>query len=188
MVVLGLLALGSDSAVIGCAVGPLLPNRSARIGLAGSCGLLDGLATLIGASFGWQLSDEISSYLGRLFIICYALYLLGLTRWTGTGRRPAAVRLRRWPIALLPALLSLDNLAYGLGHAGRPLGSELLTGGLLAMVSSCLGYAGLATGRRLAAGRPAARPPVGRHPAASIDLARRSGIALLLAAAVLSLS
>ena len=102
---MGFLLLGIDSLIACIAIGALVDRRS-RLWLAGLFGVADGVAFLIGAGLGWQLSGGLTEGLEIGLLVAMALYLLVVA---GGTRRVTAL----WPVWVVPFALTLDNLAYG---------------------------------------------------------------------------
>ena len=110
--------LGLDSFVAGLLIGPLLRSRQHRALLAGAFGICDGLGTWVGALLPHSLPDTPD-------VAFYALAALAVVI--------AARRSARW-LAVVPALLALDNLM-----AGAPAASALA----LAVSSGLMAWAGM---------------------------------------------
>jgi hypothetical protein len=128
---MGFLLLGIDSLIAGLAIGAIVDRRW-RLPLAALFGLADGAAFLIGAGLGWQISAGLTEMLEIGTLGALALWLLVVAAST---QRVAQL----WPVWVLPLVLTLDNLAYGvasdysgslLGHAGE----QALSSSLLALV------------------------------------------------------
>jgi hypothetical protein len=129
---MGFLLLGIDSLIACMAIGAIVDRRW-RLPLAVLFGVADGVAFLIGAGLGWQLSAGLTEVLEIGTLVALALWLLVVA----AGMRRAA---ELWPVWVLPFALTFDNLAYGavgdhstgwlLGHAGE----QALSSSLLALV------------------------------------------------------
>jgi hypothetical protein len=166
---MNVLLLGLDSLIVCLAVGAIVDARS-RLKLAVLFGVADALGFLVGAGLGWQLfSEGRSTVVTSGILVALALYLLVVA--AGVPRVAAL-----WPVWVLPAVLLLDNLTYGLvgehtaGSVFQQAGEQGLSSALLALV-------GL-----LAAA--AVRPVIVHR---GVALNRVAGGALLLAAAGLVL-
>lgn len=162
---LTLFLLGTDSLIVGTAIGPLV-RPGYRLRLAALFGIADGLGFLIGWSFHLQLPD-LAVGMGRSLILAgYAIYVLIVARSVDR------TRLESWPLWVLPVAMSFDNFSAGLTavdgfrDVGRQVGEQILSSGGLALL-------GLVVGATLAARLPA-RVRLGL-----------SGGAMILAAAVL---
>jgi hypothetical protein len=166
---MSVLLLGLDSLIVCLAIGAMVDGRS-RLKLAALFGIADGCAFLVGAGLGWQLlSEGASVVLTAGILVAFALYLLVVAAGT---RRVAA----HWPVWMLPSVLVLDNLTYGLvgDHAA---GSLFAQAGEQAMSSALLALLGLL-----------AAAAVGRVLGHRAAPDRVAGGALLLAAAGLVLA
>ena len=126
---MGFLLLGIDSLIACMAIGAIVDRRW-RLPLAALFGVADGVAFLIAAGLGWQLSEGVTLALGTGTLAALALWLLVVAAGT---RRVAEL----WPVWVVPIALTLDNLAYGAvgdqstaWHAGE----QALSSSLLALV------------------------------------------------------
>ena len=129
---MGFLLLGIDSLIACIAIGAIVDRRW-RLPLAALFGVADGVAFLIGAGLGWQLSAGVTEVLEIGTLAAVGLWLLVVAAGT---RRGAEL----WPVWILPFAVTLDNLAYGavgehsagwlLGHAGE----QALSSSLLALI------------------------------------------------------
>jgi hypothetical protein len=125
---MGFLLLGVDSLIAGLAIGAIVDKRW-RLPLAALFGVADGVAFLIGAGLGWQLSAGVTEVLEIGTLGALGLWLIVVAAGT---RRVAQL----WPLWVLPLALTVDNLAFGvasdysgplLGHAAeQALSSSLL--------------------------------------------------------------
>jgi len=126
---MGFLLLGIDSLIACIAIGAIVDKRW-RLPLAAMFGVADGVAFLIGAGLGWQVSEGVTIALGTGTLAALGVWLLVVAAGT---QRIAEL----WPVWVVPIALTLDNLAYGaagdhsagwlLGHAGeQALSSSLL--------------------------------------------------------------
>lgn len=132
---MGFLLLGVDSLIAGAAIG-LIVSRRSRLPLAALFGVADGVGFLIGAGLGWRLSGGVSEALQMGTLVALGLYLLVVAAGT---RRVAA----SWPVWVVPWVLTLDNLTYGLAgdHAAAQAGQQALSSGLLALAGLLLAVA-----------------------------------------------
>jgi putative Mn2+ efflux pump MntP len=128
------LSLGLDSLIVSAAVAPLLKSSHVRLLLAVLFGLFDGIGSLIGSEVGWRLSADLSTYAEVGLVLLYAVYVLALAAWG--SRNPVS-----WPVWIMPALLSVDNLFAGrvAGAGGLPVGLVVLYLGLSSCAMSVLG-------------------------------------------------
>jgi hypothetical protein len=128
---MGFLLLGIDSLIACMAIGAIVDRRW-RLPLAALFGLADGVAFLIGAGLGWQLSAGLTEVLEIGTLTALALWLVVVAAGT---RRFAEL----WPVWVLPFALTMDNLAYGVAsdYSGSLLGhtaEQALSSSLLALV------------------------------------------------------
>lgn len=139
------LMLGADSFIVSIAVSPLLLPRMSRAGLAILFGLFDALATTFGVALQGHVPRTEGRWAGPVFVVCYALYVSIVVH---LRRRSFA----RWPVALLPILMSLDNLRYGLsdGAVQSAVASHVFA---LGCSSAVLSFTGLVVGRALTKSR-----------------------------------
>ncbi|MGA9678189.1 MAG: manganese efflux pump [Mycobacterium sp.] len=156
--------LGLDSLVVSAAVAPLVPIRSSRLLFATLFGGFDALATVLGASLGWQLPEGLPHYLLVGLVFLYGGYVCLVAYW---GRHAIA----RWPIWLMPLFCSLDNLSYGI-TAHHASGTIAAHAAILGITSAGMAGLGMIAARAFS---PARQP-------------RRAGPLLLIAAGVLAVS
>ena len=161
---MGFLLLGIDSFIACMAIGAIVDKRW-RLPLAAAFGVADGVAFLIGAGLGWQISAGLTEVLeiGTLAALGGWLVVVAV----GT-RRVADL----WPLWVLPLALTMDNLAYGV--ASDYSGSLLGHAGEQALSSSLLALIGLVAAAVLL---PRVLPVMERRAVA----VRFAGVALLLA-------
>jgi hypothetical protein len=139
--------LGVDSLIAAAAISPLMTGRS-RYALAIWFGIADGAGFVIGAMIGWHAPAAVSTLTAPAVMGLYGGYLLLAA--VLSRRFP-----RRWPVWVLPVVLSLDNFGYGLtrrlgaGAALHQAMPQVAASGLLAL-------AGLLTAARWAPSRPRA--------------------------------
>jgi hypothetical protein len=154
------LLLGIDSFIACLAIGALVDRRS-WVWLAALFAAADAGAFLIGAGLGWGLMSQAASELiGMGTLVLLGIYLLVVAAGT------AQVTARR-AVWLLPFVLTLDNLAFGM--AGEPTSTVLAQG----LSSGMLAYLGLFA----AAWLPRVAP--------KLEATRIAGAALLIGAGAL---
>jgi hypothetical protein len=131
---MGFLLLGIDSLIACIAIGALVDKKT-RVWLAGLFGLADLTAFLIGAGLGWAfLSGAVSEVVEMGALVVLGVYLLVVAAGT------AQVTARR-AVWVLPLVLTVDNLTYGLaGEQTGSIGGEALA---QALSSSMLAFLGL---------------------------------------------
>jgi hypothetical protein len=161
---MGFLLLGIDSLIACMAIGAIVDKRW-RLPLAALFGLADGVAFLIGAGLGWQLSAGVTEVLEIGTLGALGIWLIVVAAAT---RRVAEL----WPVWVLPIALTVDNLAFG--AASDYSGSLLGHAAEQALSSTLLALAGLVVA---AAVVPRVLPAMQRRAVA----VRFAGAALLLA-------
>ena len=132
--VLTALWLSTDSLVVAAAVAQLFTSISSRLLLVVLFGACDGAAVLVGAGLGWRLSTTWSDQVVLSLLALYGLYVLAVARW---GWRAVS----RGPAWVLPIMMSLDNLAYGVKahNLGPALGHQAVVLGLSSSLLAALG-------------------------------------------------
>ncbi len=161
------LLLGIDSLIACLAIGALVDRRS-WVWLALLFGVADAVGFLIGVGLGWALMSEAASEVIEMgTLVLLGVYLLVVAAST-------AQMTARWAIWVLPFVLTVDNLTFGL--ASEQTGS--IAGEALAMVlsSGMLAYLGLFAAVWL----PRVLP-------AKVEATRVAGAALLIGAGALFL-
>jgi hypothetical protein len=132
---MGWLLLGADSLIACIAVGALVGKRS-RVPLAVGFGIADGLATLLGITLHWNVSDTASTVVATAFMVGLGVYWLGVSvmskRMRGSG----------W-VWVLPWVLTIDNITYGnIDHAwSHAAGVQALETGLSSAIQAGIGIA-----------------------------------------------
>jgi hypothetical protein len=128
---MGFLLLGIDSLIACMAIGAIVDKRW-RLPLAALFGVADGAAFLIGAGLGWTISAGVTEVLEVGTLAALGVWLVVVAAGT---RRAAEL----WPVWVLPIVLTMDNLAYGVAndYSGSLLGhtaEQALSSALLALV------------------------------------------------------
>jgi hypothetical protein len=164
------LLLGVDSLIACVAIGAIVGRRT-RLPLAAAFGIVDGVAFLIGASVGIRISDSLSTVLQTALVAGLGIYLFVVA--TQMHRFSTS-----WPLWLLPVVLGIDNLTFGL-VGDRSAGSLLSQAGQQAASSALMAAIGLMVGVAL----PRLVPALGHRVAA----VRFAGGALVVAAGALLL-
>jgi hypothetical protein len=161
------LLLGLDSLIACLAIGALVDRRK-WVWLAAFFAIADAVAFLIGSGLGWGLMSAAASEVIEMgTLVLLGLYLLVVAAGT------AQVTARR-AIWVLPIVLTVDNLAFGLaGEQTGSLGGEALA---QALSSGMLAYLGLFAAVWL----PKVVP-------AKVEATRIAGAALLIGAGALFL-
>lgn len=131
----GLLSI--DSLVVSMALSPLLRSSRQRWLLAALFGICDAAAAAIGVANHFRFAHEVAP----VFALVCGLYCLVAAVWK---KFRADLRLA----FLLPVLMSLDNLAYGI-ESGPLSGSLATRAAVLGFASFSLAGLGLYAGSRL---------------------------------------
>jgi putative Mn2+ efflux pump MntP len=158
--------LSLDSAVVAFALSPIITRRARQQRWAAWFGICDGLAVTAGALCGveWPLLSHLAA---PLFAVCCGVYFLVAANW---NKFRADARL----MAVLPVLMSLDNLAFGMAleHSpGKLVSSAMVCG----MASAALAMTGFILGRLV-------------RPAGLREATQVAGLALIAAGGVLFLT
>jgi putative Mn2+ efflux pump MntP len=127
---------GADSFVVSFAIAPLVASARQRWCWAALFGMCDAFAVLIGHAYGGlKWGPFVANNVSPVYLFCCGVYCLIAAFW---NRFRADPRLA----ALLPVLLSLDNLAYGLSlPSGSPaVSSHAVFLGLGSITMSALGF------------------------------------------------
>jgi putative Mn2+ efflux pump MntP len=108
-IVTSVFVFGADSFIVSFAIAPLVASGRHRLYWAALFGICDALAVLIGsAAGGIKWGPFVANNASPIFLFCGGVYCLIAAFW---NRFRADPRLA----AVLPVLLSFDNLAYGVG-------------------------------------------------------------------------
>ncbi len=166
---MGFLLLGVDSLIACFAIGGIVSKR-ARLPLAASFGVADGVGFLLGTAFHWSMPDRVATIVETAVLVGLGVYWVAVAvlsrRATGTG----------WVWAL-PVVLSIDNITFGLiDHAwSSSVAVQAIEQALSSALLAGIGlYAGLALRRAI--------PGLQRSRVATLGFA---GVALIVAAPVL---
>src|SRR5262249_10956975 len=140
--------LGIDSFLVGTALGPVIRERRRRWALALAFGVCDGLALLVGFQVGPPAGVSLAwcEWAGVVAVGLYGVLVLFAAAW---GRVAAADGRARWLPLILPFVMSLDNLAAGVGHAEAGTPSAVLVlvpAALSGALAACGLFVGVAVG------------------------------------------
>jgi hypothetical protein len=151
------LLLGVDSLIACIAVGPIMQRRmSLLIPFALLFGVGDGGGFLLGSALHWSFPDDLD-FLTPLVVAVIGLYWIAVAI---VSRRAAAAEENpkaHWGIWILPWLLSLDNITYGVVDGVSTGASAWASAGEQALSSAVQAGIGLAIGIGLAYSIPALR-------------------------------
>ncbi len=135
-IITSIFVFGADSFIVSVAIAPLVASARHRLYWAASFGMCDAFAVLLGHAYGgFTWGPFVANNASPIYLLCGGVYCLIAAFW---NRFRADARLA----ALLPVLLSLDNLAYGIS---LPSGSLVVTShavlfGLGSIGMSSLGF------------------------------------------------
>jgi hypothetical protein len=172
------LLLGVDSLIACIAVGPIMSRRmSVLVPFALLFGVGDGGGYLLGTALHWSYPDNLG-FLAPTVVAVIGLYWIAVAI---VSRKAAAAEENpraRWGIWILPWLLSLDNITYGVVDGVSGGASVWASAGEQALSSALQAGIGLAIGIAIAYSIPALRRRMWLANAAA-------GGAMLVAAGVL---
>jgi hypothetical protein len=151
------LLLGVDSLIACIAVGPMMSRRmSVLIPFALLFGVGDGGGFLLGSALHWSYPDNLS-FLAPTVVAVIGIYWIAVAI---VSRKAAAAEENpraRWGIWVLPWLLSLDNITFGVVDGVSNGASVWASAGEQALSSALQAGIGLAIGIGLAYSIPALR-------------------------------
>ena len=154
------LLLGTDSLIACIAIGPIMAKRSvATLSLlAVLFGVGDGLGYLLGCALHWSFPDSLS-FLAPTVIAVIGAYWIGVAIVSRMAAKAELSEKAHWGVWVLPWLLSLDNITYGVVD-GVSNGASVWLSAFEQFASSAI-QAGV--GLAIGIGIAAAFPPVRRR-------------------------
>jgi hypothetical protein len=151
------LLLGVDSLIACIAVGPIMSRRmSVLVPFALLFGVGDGGGYLLGTALHWSFPDNLD-FLAPVVVAVIGLYWIAVAI---VSRKAAAAEENpraSWGIWILPWLLSLDNITYGVVDGVSSGASVWASAGEQALSSALQAGIGLAVGIGIAYSVPAIR-------------------------------
>jgi hypothetical protein len=154
---MGWLLLGVDSLIACIAVGPIVSRRmSVLLPFALLFGVGDGGGYLLGCALHWSYPDNLG-FLAPAVVAVIGLYWIAVAI---VSRKAAAAEENpraHWGIWVLPWLLSLDNITFGVVDGVSQGASIWASAGEQALSSALQAGIGLAIGIGLAYSIPALR-------------------------------
>ena len=174
---MGFLLLGVDSLIACIAVGPIIGRRIA-VPFALLFGVGDGGGYLLGTAFHWSISDNLSNVLQTSILVALGLYWIAIAVLSKKAATAEQQSRSRWGVWLLPWVLSIDNITFGLVDGVSAHASVWVSAGEQALSSTVQAGLGLAIGMGIAYAFPAVR----RRMALANGIA---GAALIVAAGAL---
>jgi hypothetical protein len=152
------LLLGTDSLIACIAVGPIMAKRSLTVlsSFAVLFGVGDGLGYLLGCAIHWSYPDSLG-FLAPTVVAVIGVYWIAVALVSRMAAKAELAEKSHWGIWILPWLLSLDNITYGVVN-GVSNGASIWLSALEQFLSSALqAGVGLAVGIGLAAAIPGLR-------------------------------
>jgi len=128
--------LSFDSFIMSFALGSIVPSPTQRWRLAALFGVSDGLAVLVGSALGqgvWR--HDVAHNIVLIYVLAYGICCLVAAQWNKFRANPRLV-------FAVPVLMSLDNLAYGIG-AGRSSTGIVESAAVLGLTSFALAMPGV---------------------------------------------
>jgi hypothetical protein len=151
------LLLGVDSLIACIAVGPMMSRRmSVLVPFAVLFGVGDGGGYLLGCALHWSYPDNLG-FLAPTVVAVIGVYWIAVAI---VSRKAAAAEENpraRWGIWILPWLLSLDNITFGVVNGVSGGASVWASAGEQAVSSALQAGVGLAIGIAIAYSIPALR-------------------------------
>jgi hypothetical protein len=151
------LLLGVDSLIACIAVGPIMSRRmSVLVPFALLFGVGDGGGYLLGTALHWSYPDNLG-FLAPVVVAVIGLYWIAVAV---VSRKAAAAEENpraRWGLWILPWLLSLDNITYGVVDGVSSGANVWASAGEQALSSALQAGIGLAIGIGIAYSIPALR-------------------------------
>jgi hypothetical protein len=174
---MGFLLLGIDSLIACIAVGPIISRRVA-VPFALLFGAGDGAGFLLGSAFHWSMPDNVSGAVETSVLVALGVYWIAIAILSKQAAMAEQQFKSRWGVWILPCVLSIDNITYGLVDGVPAHASVWSSAGEQALSSVVLAGIGLAIGM----GFRYVFPVVRRHMALANGIA---GVALIAAAGAL---
>ena len=174
---MGFLLLGIDSLIACIAVGPIIRRRW-PVPFAVLFGICDGGGFLLGSAFHWSMPNSVSNIAEVVALGVLGLYWIGIAIFSRQTALADQQPRSHWGMWILPFVLSVDNITFGLVDGVSRNASVWQSTGVQALSSAILAGAGLVIGIGIAYAIPALR----RRMALANGV---SGVALLVACGVI---
>jgi putative Mn2+ efflux pump MntP len=131
---MGFLLLGIDSLIACCAVGVVV-NRRMRLPFGVSFGVCDAAGYLLGTALHWSMPDGLANTIQSAALVALGVYLIVVALAVGHVAK-------RW-LWILPLVLSLDNITYGLidGRWGNSVAVQAVEQGVSSALLALIGIA-----------------------------------------------
>ena len=151
------LLLGVDSLIACIAVGPMVSRRmSVLVPFALLFGVGDGGGYLLGCALHWSYPDNLG-FLAPTVVAVIGLYWIAVAIVSKRAATAEDNPKSRWGIWILPWLLSLDNITFGVVNGVSSGASVWASAGEQAVSSALQAGIGLAIGIGIAYSIPALR-------------------------------
>jgi hypothetical protein len=151
------LLLGVDSLIACIAVGPIMSRRmSVLVPFAILFGVGDGGGYLLGCALHWSYPDNLG-FLAPTVVAVIGLYWIAVAIVSRKAASAEENPKARWGLWILPWLLSLDNITYGVVNGVSSGASIWASAGEQAVSSALQAGVGLAIGIGMAYSIPALR-------------------------------
>jgi putative Mn2+ efflux pump MntP len=150
------LLLGIDSLIACIAVGPMIRRRWS-VPFAVLFGICDGAGFLLGTAFHWSMPDSLSNITEVVALGILGLYWIGIAIFSRQAALADQQSRPRWGVWVLPFVLSVDNITYGLVDGVSKSASVWQSAGEQALSSAILAGIGLVIGTGIAYTIPALR-------------------------------
>ena len=153
---MGFLLLGIDSLIASIAVGPIIRRRWS-VPFAVLFGICDGGGFLLGSAFHWSMPDRVSNITEVVALGVLGLYWIGTAIFSRQTALADQQSRSRWAMWILPFVLSVDNITFGLVDGVSKNVSAWQSAGVQALSSAILAGIGLVAGMGIAYAIPALR-------------------------------
>jgi hypothetical protein len=153
---MGFLLLGVDSLIACIAVGPIIARRWA-VPFALLFGVGDGGGYLLGTVFHFSVSDNISNVVQTAVLVALGIYWIAIAIFSKRAAAAEQQSKSRWGVWILPWVLSIDNITFGLVDGVSHGASVWQSASEQALSSAVQAGIGLAIGMGIAYAFPALR-------------------------------
>jgi putative Mn2+ efflux pump MntP len=153
---MGFLLLGIDSLIACIAVGAIIRRRWS-VPFAALFGICDGGGFLLGTAFHWSMPDRVSNITEAVVLGVLGLYWIGIAIFSRQAALADQQSRSRWAVWVLPFVLSVDNITFGLVDGVSKNASVWQSAGEQAVSSAILAGIGLVVGMGIAYAIPTLR-------------------------------
>jgi hypothetical protein len=120
-------------------------------------GICDGGGFLLGTTFHWSMPDSVSNITEVVALGVLGLYWIGIAVFSRQAALADQQSTSRWGVWVLPFVLSVDNITYGLVDGVSKTASVWQSAGVQALSSAILAGIGLVAGIGITYAIPALR-------------------------------